>query len=82
MSFPFLGTSTRVYTQYTDTGTGTTLVAEPGASYDMAPAQGAGDLTVPPPDGLWNAASDSKPAVNARAPKNAAPAAGGGTGAQ
>lgn len=81
MPFPFLGTSTRVYTQYRDTGTWLTLVAEPGASYDMQPVPGAADMPVPPGDGLWGTVNDSKPAVKARAPKNAAVAAVGGTGA-
>jgi len=50
--YPFLGDSTRIYTQWTDAATGLPLTADPGGTYDMTPAGGA-HLTAPPGDGLW-----------------------------
>ena len=72
MAYQFLGTSTRVYPQYRDTSTWVTLIAEPGGSYDMAPAMGAGNVDVPPSDGLWAA-----PAPKNQRRKTAASAAEG-----
>jgi hypothetical protein len=36
----FTGTETLTFPDYTDLGTGRTLTAEPGESYDIAPASG------------------------------------------
>ena len=52
MPFPFLGNSSRTYTQFRDLAADTPLIAEPGGVYDMGPAGGL-DLPVPPGDGLW-----------------------------
>lgn len=52
MPFPFLGDSTRIYTQFRDLAADTPLIAAPGGVYDMAPAGGL-NLPVPPGDGLW-----------------------------
>jgi hypothetical protein len=75
--FPFLGTSTRIYTQYLDVVAGRTLTAEPGGSYEIAvtPMYEAADaktgaltasIPVPPADGAWGpaeTAGDDKPAA-------------------
>jgi hypothetical protein len=50
-----------MYTQYIDLSTGHALEAEPGGSYDMAPVPGAGDVPVPPGDGLWGAQRKANP---------------------
>ena len=55
MPFRYLGNFTRTYTQYRDTAADMTLVADPGGTYDMAPAGGVA-MPVPPADGLWQAA--------------------------
>ena len=50
----FLGTSTRTYTQYLDTGgPGTTLVAEPLSTYQISIADQWQGLSGVPADGLW-----------------------------
>jgi hypothetical protein len=42
------------YLQYTDLGTGLTLVAQPGSQYTLTAASGwKGLITIPPSDGLW-----------------------------
>jgi len=48
------GNFTRGYLQYTDLGTGLTLVAQPGGTYHLTPASGQTDLTSPPSDGWWS----------------------------
>jgi hypothetical protein len=53
MTHAYGGTETRQYPAYRDASSGSTLVAEPGGSYDMEPVAGAEDLPVPPRDGLW-----------------------------
>ena len=64
MPFPFLGNSTRTYTQFRDLAADTPLIAEPGGVYDIGTVGGL-DLPVPPGDGLWGpetqAAADVKP---------------------
>ena len=85
MRYPFLGTSGRMYGQFLDSATGKTLQAEPGGVYDMVPAAGQEDMTVPPQDGLWGpalsapktAASKDKAAPKGRAANGAAAAAKG-----
>jgi hypothetical protein len=67
--YRYLGYETRTYVQYLDQEAGTTLVADPGGSYDMLPA-GSWDMPVPPPDGLWEQPRD--------APEDEDPAAGSG----
>lgn len=53
MPYPFLGNTSRTYTQYVDTDTWRPLQAEPLGSYNMTPVPGAGNVPVPPGDGLW-----------------------------
>lgn len=58
VSATFLGTSPRTYTQYLDTdpaGAGTTLVAEPLNTYQIAIADNWQGLSGVPADGLWGA---------------------------
>jgi hypothetical protein len=55
--YQYLGYETRTYVQYLVEPAGTTLIADPGGSYDMAPA-GSWVLPVPPADGLWETAED------------------------
>jgi hypothetical protein len=91
VAFRFLSATARTYPQYRNTQTWETLVAEPGNSYDMQPAQGAGDLSVPPGDGLWAPedtagtgdapAAKDKTAPKGRIAKTAATAAKGESGA-
>jgi len=50
--FTFTGEAPQVYPQYLDVEQGRTLVAEPGRTYDIAPADGQGALPMPP-DGRW-----------------------------
>lgn len=74
MPYLFLGATSLSYTQYLDTGTGRMLQASPGGTYGMAPVPGAGNLPVPPGDGLWGPCpepEDSAPpgANNQPAPK-------------
>jgi hypothetical protein len=52
VAYPFLGVTSRTYTQFRDLATGLPLVAQPGRSYDMAPVNGL-SMPVPPGDGLW-----------------------------
>jgi chitodextrinase len=60
VAFLFTGDTARTYPQYLDEATWTTLVAQPGVSYDMTPA-GSRDLPVPPSDGLWQATAPAPP---------------------
>lgn len=53
MPYPFLGVTGRSYVQYTDEATGRMLITEPGGTYTMQPVPGAGNVPVPPGDGLW-----------------------------
>ena len=53
MPYPFLGGTGRSYVQYIDEATGRILQAQPGGTYAMQPVPGAGDVSVPPGDGLW-----------------------------
>ena len=56
MKATFNGDATTTYAEYIDTAKGSTLVAEPGGSYSIAPARGhARDLPMPP-DGRWTPA--------------------------
>lgn len=49
----FNGDAVTTYAEYIDAEAGRTLVAEPGGTYDIAPARGhARELPVPP-DGRW-----------------------------
>lgn len=57
MPYPFLGLTGRNYVQYLDEATGRILQAQPGRDYSMQPVPGAGDVSVPPGDGLWGPAS-------------------------
>lgn len=68
MPYPFLGNTGRTYPQFLDTGTGRTLVTEPGGTYGMAPVAGAPDLPVPPGDGLWGDAVPAEPMPAASEP--------------
>jgi hypothetical protein len=60
-SYPFTGVTGRMYTQYIDLSTGHALEAIPGGSYDMQPVPGAGDVPVPPGDGLWGPQKRASP---------------------
>ena len=78
MPYPFLGITGRSYVQYTDEATGHILQAQPGGTYAMQPVPGAGNVPVPPGDGLWGppvsdsgAAADKTPADDASAPPSA-----------
>jgi hypothetical protein len=51
--YPFLDSEQLTYPQYMDEATWSTLVAEPGNSYTMTPANGQPNLPVPPNDGWW-----------------------------
>lgn len=79
MPFVFLGPTGRSYVQYIDEATGRMLQAQPNRSYDMRPVPGAGNVPVPPGDGLWGAAEDApedKPAApQPPAPPSAPPGA-------
>lgn len=56
MKHTFGGGQTTVYAEYIDAERQSTLVAEPGQSYEIAPARGhARELPVPPDD-RWSAA--------------------------
>lgn len=55
MPYPFLGGTGRSYVQYIDEATGRILQAQPGGTYVMQPVPGAGDVSLPPGDGLWGA---------------------------
>lgn len=50
--YSYTGDDERVYPGYRDVGAGTTLVAEPGGSYEIAAPD---EAPVPPPDGRWAA---------------------------
>ena len=58
--YTYTGDAEQPYPQYLDAGKGTTLVAVPGTSYDVTPAEGWDDMPVPPRDGRW---TDDKPAA-------------------
>ena len=60
MPFPFLGDSTRIYTQYV-AADGTPLTALPGGAYDMTAVPSPWTLPVPPGDGLWGPAITPPP---------------------
>jgi hypothetical protein len=52
----FHGDHVTTYAEYIDAAKGSTLVAEPGGTYDITPARGhARDLPMPP-DGRWKPA--------------------------
>ncbi len=66
MPYPFLGITGRSYVQYLDDATGRMLITVPGGSYSMTPVSGAGNVPVPPGDGLWGPEEtppDDEPAV-------------------
>ena len=72
MRFTFGGQAVTNYPQYLDLGTGGSLVAEPGETYDVAPAAGhtwaadGKDIDPPmPPDDRWAAVK----APTAKTPK-------------
>lgn len=67
MPYPFLGVTGRSYVQYLDTDTGRMLQAEPGGTYAMQPVPGAGNVPVPPGDGLWGP-GETAPEVKAETP--------------
>jgi hypothetical protein len=50
-SYVFTGLNILGYPDYADTGTGRTLVAEPGGSYGIRAIDGR--AAVPPGDGRW-----------------------------
>ena len=60
-SYLFTGVTGRMYTQYIDLSTGHALEAVPGGTYDMTPVPGAGNVPVPPGDGLWGAQKRNLP---------------------
>lgn len=56
MKCTFTGEAVTTYAEYIDAEAGRTLVAEPGETYDIAPARGhARDLPMPP-DERWKPA--------------------------
>lgn len=63
MKYAYTGDAEQVYPQFIDTAKGSTLVAEPGKTYDIAPAEG--HAVKVPPDARW------KPATAAKTPKDA-----------
>lgn len=67
MPFPFLGDSTRIYTQYL-AADGLPLAAEPGGSYDMTPVPSQWLMPVPPGDGLWGPEPGPEPEPEPPAP--------------
>jgi hypothetical protein len=77
MPYPFLGVTGRSYVQYLDTDTGRMLITEPGGTYTMQPVPGAGNVPVPPGDGLWGDETtlDTKPAAQPPAQISAPPGA-------
>lgn len=78
MPYQFLGVTGRSYVQYTDEATGRMLQTEPGGTYTMQPVPGAGNVPVPPGDGLWGPdekAPEDKPATEPPAPTSAPPGA-------
>ncbi|HEY9367565.1 hypothetical protein [Streptomyces sp.] len=59
MKYAYTGDAEQVFPQFINTETGSTLVAAPGRTYDIAIADGHdGDLAMPPND-------DFKPATKA-----------------
>lgn len=73
MPYAFLGVTGRSYVQYIDEATCRMLQAEPGGTYTMQPVPGAGNVPVPPGDGLWGP-DETAPEVKAETPP-AAPSA-------
>ena len=76
--YPFLGVTGRSYVQYTDEATGRMLITQPGGTYTMRPVPGAGNVPVPPGDGLWGTGEtppEDKPAAEPPAPLSAPPGA-------
>jgi hypothetical protein len=58
----YSGHATALYMDYTDAATGRTLTAEPGQSYDVAPAPGRSPgLPLLPGDGKWTAIAPPAP---------------------
>lgn len=60
MKWRYTGDAIATYPAYLDTGTGCTLVAEPGGTYEIAPAEGGEQLPVPPA-GPWERVKSSSP---------------------
>lgn len=53
MKATFNGDAITTYAEYIDAGQARTLVAEPGGTYDIAPAAGHARELPMPPDGRW-----------------------------
>jgi len=51
--FVYTGDQQQTYPQYLDAEQGRTLVAEPGRTYDITPADGQAAALPMPPDGRW-----------------------------
>lgn len=56
MKATFNGDATTTYAEYIDAGQARTLVAEPGGTYEIAPAAGHVRELPMPPDGRWKPA--------------------------
>lgn len=56
MKAKFNGGATTVYADYIDAEAGSTLVAEPGGTYDIEPARGHVRELPMPPDDRWKPA--------------------------
>ena len=56
MKAKFNGGAVTTYAEYIDAGKARTLVAEPGGTYDIAPARGHARELPMPPDGRWTPA--------------------------
>ena len=56
MKATFNGDHVTTYADYIDAGQGSTLVAEPGETYDIAPAAGHVRELPMPPDDRWTPA--------------------------
>ena len=50
----------KTYAEYIDLAKGSTLVAEPGGTYDLDRAEGASEGLPMPPDDLWTAPAAKK----------------------
>ena len=72
MAVRYLGSETMTYMDYVDLSTGTTLVAEPGCSYDIMPSGGhAAEMPAMPSDGRFTVVET--PAGDAGNKKNRQP---------